>query len=62
MPSNVAQQKRGRTKSQTAPVPRWTAFDRWCDGVQLLDLSRPAHTVRAWQTKIVAWHRDRRLL
>jgi transposase len=32
-------------------------FYRWCDGVQLLELSRLARTVRAWQTEILAWHR-----
>jgi transposase len=31
-------------------------FYRWCDGVQLLELSRLARTVRAWQTEILAWH------
>jgi transposase len=30
-------------------------FYRWCDGVQLLELSRLAGTVRAWQTEILAW-------
>ena len=39
-----------------APEPRWTACYRWCDGVQLLELSRLARTVRAWQTEILAWH------
>jgi hypothetical protein len=38
------------------PAPRWTACYRWCDGVQLLELSRLARTVRAWQTEILAWH------
>ena len=32
-------------------------FYRWCDGVQLLELSRLARTVRAWQPEILAWHR-----
>jgi hypothetical protein len=32
-------------------------FYRWCDGVQLLELTRLARTVRAWQTGILAWHR-----
>jgi transposase len=32
-------------------------FYRWGDGVQLLELSRLARTVRAWQTEILAWHR-----
>src|SRR5918995_3840841 len=32
-------------------------FYRWCDGVQILELSRLARTVRAWQTEILAWHR-----
>jgi transposase len=31
-------------------------FYRWCDGVQLLELSRLARTVRAWQPEILAWH------
>jgi transposase len=31
-------------------------FYRWCDGVQLLELSRLARTVRAWQAEILAWH------
>jgi transposase len=31
-------------------------FYRWCDGVQILELSRLARTVRAWQTEILAWH------
>jgi transposase len=31
-------------------------FYRWCDGVQLLELSRLARTVRAWQTELFAWH------
>jgi transposase len=31
-------------------------FYRWCDGVQLLELSRLARTVRVWQTEILAWH------
>jgi Transposase len=31
-------------------------LDRWCDGVQLLELTRLARTVRAWQTEILAWH------
>jgi transposase len=31
-------------------------FSRWCDGVQILELSRLARTVRAWQTEILAWH------
>jgi transposase len=31
-------------------------FYRWCDGVQLLELSRLARTVRAWQTEILAFH------
>jgi transposase len=29
-------------------------FYRWCDGVQILELSRLARTVRAWQTEILA--------
>jgi hypothetical protein len=32
-------------------------FYRWCDGVQLLELSRLARTVRAWEAEILAWHR-----
>ena len=31
-------------------------FYHWCDGVQLLELSRLARTVRAWQGEILAWH------
>jgi Transposase len=31
-------------------------FYRWCDGVQIFELSRLAPTVRAWQTEILAWH------
>ena len=31
-------------------------FYRWCDGVQILELSRLARTVRAWQNEILAWH------
>jgi transposase len=31
-------------------------FYRWCDGVQILELSRLARTVGAWQTEILAWH------
>jgi transposase len=40
-----------------APGPRWTACYRWGDGVQLLELSRLARTVRAWEAEILAWHR-----
>jgi transposase len=32
-------------------------FYRWCDGVQILELSSLARTVRVWQTEILAWHR-----
>jgi transposase len=31
-------------------------FYRWCDGVQIIELSRLARTVHAWQTEILAWH------
>jgi transposase len=31
-------------------------FYRWCDGVQLLELSRLACTARAWETEILAFH------
>jgi transposase len=31
-------------------------FYRWCDGVQIIELSRLARTVRVWQTEIPAWH------
>src|SRR4029450_6309639 len=31
-------------------------FYRWCDGVQLPELSRLARTVRAWQAEILAFH------
>jgi transposase len=29
---------------------------RWCDGVQIPELSRLARTIRAWQAKILAFH------
>ena len=32
-------------------------FYRWCDGVPILELSRLARTVRAWEAEILAWHR-----
>jgi transposase len=32
-------------------------FYRWADGVQLLELSRLARTVRGWEAEILAWHR-----
>ena len=31
-------------------------FYRWCDGVQIAELSRLARTVRAWEAQILAWH------
>jgi transposase len=31
-------------------------FDRWCDGVQVAELSRLARTVRAWEAEILAFH------
>ena len=31
-------------------------FYRWSNGVQLLELSRLARTVRAWEAEILAWH------
>jgi transposase len=31
-------------------------FYRWCDGIQVPELSRLARTVRAWQTEILAFH------
>ena len=31
-------------------------FYRWCDGVQILELSRLARTVRAWEAEILAFH------
>jgi transposase len=31
-------------------------FYRWCDGVQVLELSRLARTVRAWEAEILAFH------
>jgi transposase len=31
-------------------------LDRWCDGVQLLELSPLARTVRAWEAEILAFH------
>jgi transposase len=37
-------------------------FYRWCDGVPILELSRLARTVRAWEAEILALALDRRLL
>jgi transposase len=31
-------------------------FYRWCDSVQVPELSRLARTVRAWEAEILAWH------
>jgi signal transduction histidine kinase len=31
-------------------------FYRWCDGVQIPELSRVARTVRAWEAEILAFH------
>jgi transposase len=31
-------------------------FYRWCDAVQVAELSRLARTVRAWEAEILAWH------
>jgi transposase len=31
-------------------------FYRWCDGVQIAELSRLARTVRAWEVEILAFH------
>ena len=31
-------------------------FYRWCDGVQVAELSRLVRTVRAWEAQILAWH------
>jgi transposase len=31
-------------------------FYRWCDGVQVPELSRLARTVRAWEAEVLAWH------
>ena len=31
-------------------------FSRWCDAIQVAELSRLAGTVRAWETEILAWH------
>jgi transposase len=31
-------------------------FYRWCDGVQIPELSRLARTVRAWEAEILAFH------
>jgi transposase len=39
-----------------AARPALERFYRWCDGVQIVELSRLAGTVRAWQTEILAWH------
>jgi transposase len=41
------------------PAAARTALDRfyrWCDGVQIPELSRLARTVRAWQAEILAFH------
>jgi transposase len=31
-------------------------FSRWCNGVQVPELSRLARTVRVWEGEILAWH------
>jgi transposase len=31
-------------------------FYHWCDGVQILELTRLARTVRAWEAEILAFH------
>ena len=31
-------------------------FYRWCDGVQVAELSRLARTVRAWEAEVLAFH------
>jgi transposase len=31
-------------------------FYRWCNGVQVAELSQLARTVRAWEAEILAWH------
>jgi transposase len=31
-------------------------FYRWCNGVQVAELSRLARTVRAWEAEVLAWH------
>ena len=31
-------------------------FYRWCDGIQVAELSRLARTVRAWEAEILAFH------
>ena len=38
------------------PGPRWSACYRWCNGVQVPELSRLARTVRAWEAEILAFH------
>jgi transposase len=41
------------------PAAARTALDRfyrWCDGVQIPELSRLARTVRAWEAEILAFH------
>lgn len=32
-------------------------FYRWCDAIQVAELSRLARTVGAWEAEILAWHR-----
>jgi hypothetical protein len=43
----------GGTLAARAALDR---FYRWCDGVQIPELSRLAHTVRAWQAETLAFH------
>jgi transposase len=31
-------------------------FSRWADSVGVVELSRLARTIRAWQAEILAWH------
>jgi transposase len=37
-----------------APLER---FYRWCDAIQVAELSRLARTVRTWEPELLAWHR-----
>jgi transposase len=43
----------GGTRAARAALDR---FYRWCDGVQIPELSRLARTVRAWEVEILAFH------
>jgi transposase len=43
----------GGTQAAHAALDR---FYRWCDGIQIPELSRLARTVRAWEAEILAFH------